>query len=76
VSYDDGVAIDWALRIADARAEGVDLMATMSEADWEEYRQECRAVRAAAEQDPVGQAHAQRRAASIARQMAEHEAAS
>lgn len=70
------VATDWAQRIADARTRGVDLMATMSEADWDEYRQECRAVRAAAGRDPVGQAHAERRAASIARQMAEHEAAS
>lgn len=70
------VATDWASRIAEARAQGVDLMASMTEDDWVEYRAECRELRDAAERRPEGRAHAERRAASIAAQMARHDAAS
>ncbi len=70
------MASDWAERIAEARAQGVDVMASMTEGDWMEYRAECRALREAAERHPEGRAHAERRAASIAAQMARHDAAS
>jgi hypothetical protein len=51
-------------------------MASMTEADWVEYRAECRALRDVAERRPGGQARAERRAASIAAQIARHDAAS
>jgi hypothetical protein len=70
------VATDWVQEIADARLRGVDLMATMSESDWAEYRAQCRATREAVDSTPEGRAHAERRAASLAAQMAEHNAAS
>jgi len=51
-------------------------MASMSESDWAEYRAQCRATREAVDCTPEGRAHAERRAASLAAQMAEHNAAS
>ena len=51
-------------------------MASMTEDDWVEYRAECRELRDAAERRPEGRAHAERRAASIAAQMARDDAAS
>ena len=51
-------------------------MATMSESDWAEYRAQCLANRETADQTPEGRDHAERRAATLAAQMAEHNAAS
>lgn len=70
------MATDWVQRISEARERGVDLMATMSETDWAEYRAQCQASREAVDRRPEGRAHAERRAASVAVQMAERQAAS
>ena len=50
------MATDWAAAITDARRRGVDLTADMSEADWAEYRAQCRSW---LETDP-GEAHKRR----------------
>lgn len=38
----NGMARDWAAEITKARRRGVDLTAEMNEADWAEYRGQCR----------------------------------
>ena len=50
------MATDWAAAITDARRRGVDLTAEMSEADWAEYRAQCRAWL----DTDAGEAHKQR----------------
>ena len=51
-----GMARDWAAEITEARRRGVDLTAEMTEADWAEYRGQCRSW---LESQP-GQAHRRR----------------
>jgi hypothetical protein len=54
---------DWAGAIREARLRGVDLTAEMTDADWSEYRAQCRSW---LDGTPEGQAHKQRAVERIA----------
>ena len=50
------MARDWAVEITEARRRGVDLTVEMTDADWAEYRTQCRSWL----ESDAGEAHKQR----------------